>query len=388
MTDPLFLGWTVTRAIPTEVWTGLVTGQYQLAGGVIRWARGTPHAGQIVRHLLPVGSQFIDAPLFTPLSGIPTLMNVYQSASNIELAIGATQHVLQIATGTMLLAGLNLAVTTVGFAVLNQKLQSLDKTLSDIQKDVKAIRTLLELEERAKLGAALRDLLHIADITNPDQRHTILFNTKNVLAPISLKYQELLASADTIETAMAYEEYFCLTSLAHARCLAELGIVGVARRELQETVRFWKEQAQRIVKDLLIGKHPERFLFSDFVQDAPIAVLSEWLDFAYGEERGYAWIDELRQKTNPWYAKSWINASPINFTPNEMNNERERVIPSARRLVARNNVLEGYTAQYELLAAHNLTPSLFEDKMAALAHDSAVDGYVILQPVEVANSRS
>ncbi|NEP84075.1 MAG: hypothetical protein F6K17_22355 [Okeania sp. SIO3C4] len=43
-------GWTVVREIPPEVQTGLISGKYQLYGGVIRWASGTKNAGQIVRH--------------------------------------------------------------------------------------------------------------------------------------------------------------------------------------------------------------------------------------------------------------------------------------------------------------------------------------------------
>ena len=124
----------------------------------------------------------------------------------------------------MVLSGLNLAVTAVGFYVLNEKLKNLEGKLNEIQSEVKAIRTLLELDERARLGSALRDLLNITHVKNIEHRNTLLFNSKNILAPISLKYKELLSNADSIELAMAYEEYFCLTSLAHARCLAELGI--------------------------------------------------------------------------------------------------------------------------------------------------------------------
>jgi hypothetical protein len=104
----------------------------------------------------------------------------------------------------------------------------------------------------------------------------MLFNSKNVLAPINLKYKELLAGADILETAMAYEEYFCLTSLAHARCLAELGMLDMAKQDLEEASEFWKMQAQRITNQFLLGDNPERFLFSDFSQDVPV-VLATWV---------------------------------------------------------------------------------------------------------------
>lgn len=410
------LGLTVARAIPSEVVLGLMTGQYKLYGGVIRWATGTEYAGQIVRHLLPVAAQTIGGSFLQPIADVVGAVNTYQlhrlsgqvAANTFQLQVlsgqvntltAATQQVLQIATGTMFLSGLNLAVTAVGFAILNEKLKRLEGKLSEIQAEVRAIRALLELEERSRLGAALRDLLNVVNIKNEDHRHTMLFNSKNVLAPISLKYKELLACAETLEIAMAYEEYFCITSLAHARCLAELGMLEMAYQDLEETSGFWTEQARRIANEFLLSKTPERFLFSDFAQDVPVSRLVEWLDFAYEEEKGYGWIDELRGKTTPWYLQGdygeavkssgqAISSMGKMFTKrissakvDEMARERESIIPSFQKLVARNNVLEGYKAQYELLEAHNVIPSDFENKVAMLASE-ATDGYLILQPGE------
>ena len=72
------LGLTVTRAISPEVVIGLITGQYKLYGGVIRWAAGTEYAGQIVRHLVPVAEQTVGASLFAPVSGVLKAVNTYQ----------------------------------------------------------------------------------------------------------------------------------------------------------------------------------------------------------------------------------------------------------------------------------------------------------------------
>ena len=395
------LNLTVTRAIPSDVKTGLMTGQFKLHGGVIRGAPGTEYAGQIIRHLLPVTQQTIDAPILAPISRALGTVNIYQlqrlSGQASELTT-ATQQILQIATDTMTLSGLNLAVTAVGFAVLNEKLKSLEGKLNEIQQEVRALRTLMELEERAKLRAALRDLLNVVTIKNLDHRHEMLFNSKNILAPISLKYKELFASTDILETAMAYEEYFCITSLAHARCLAELGMLEMANRDLYEASEFWETQSRRIVNNFLLGDSPERFLFSDFAQDVPVSVLVEWLDFAYQEEKGYGWIDELRGQTRPWYAqdekagiaKGFSSVGKIlnrrnravKLTELDLDQDREMVIPSFQKLVARSNVFEGYKAQYELLEKNNMTPSKFESEVALLAQNATVDGFLILQPAE------
>lgn len=45
------VGMAVSRAIPKATLAGQATGRYALHGGVVRWAAGTAHAGQIVAHL-------------------------------------------------------------------------------------------------------------------------------------------------------------------------------------------------------------------------------------------------------------------------------------------------------------------------------------------------
>lgn len=401
-----FMGLNITRAIPTEVFAGLMTGDYSLHGGVIRWAAGTESAGQIVRHLIPIAQQGISASLFAPIAGILEGVNTYQLhnltgqttaiANQVNVITGqvdalttATQQVLQIANTTMIFSGLSLAVTSVGFVMLNKKLNNLEGKLNEIGKEVKAIRALLELDERSRLAAALRDLLNIADVKNIVHRDKLLFNSKNILGQISLKYKELLADANSLEMAMAYEEYFCLTSLAHARCLAELGMLDIARRDLEQTNEFWKTQSQYIANKFLLGKNPERFLFSDFSQDIPVAVLIEWLDFAYGKENGYLWLDELRNKTKPWYSGNnngiienglWDTITSFTVKTEALKNQKEKIIPSLQKLVARNKVLSGFVAQYELLEKHNITPTEFEQKIALLPETAKVNGYIILRP--------
>lgn len=416
-----FPGLTVARSIPPEVIAGLLSGQYKQYGGVIRWASGTAKAGQIVRHLLPVANTSLSAalsPVVSALGVVNTLqlhgisnkvdqvaqlgaINSYQLrllSGQVKDLNASVSQLLQIANGTMVLSGLNLAVSAVSFAIINQKLQSLENKLNEIQKEVKAIRSLLELEERAKLGAALRDLSTIGRVKNIQHRQTILLNAKNTLSPIQIKYQELLLNAESLETMLAYEEYFCLTSLAYVRCLAELEMLEMALQDMLQTYSFWKEQALHIVKEHLIADNPERFLFSDFAQKVPVAVLVEWLDFAYEEEKGYGWIDELRMKTRPWYAEdsyvdvgkgaAKVTSSLLNLAgqylgrgvEKELERQHLQILPAFQKLVARNNVLSGYLEQYRLLESSNMTPTALEAQVQTLAESHSVDGYLILEP--------
>ena len=257
----LNLGLTVTRNIPPEVMIGLITGQYKMYGGVIRWAAGTPQAGQIVVHLVSTVTQPAFTPLFTPITTILGAVNTYQLhklAGNVNQLTVLTQQVLQMATTTAVLSGLGLVVSAASFVVLNQKLNNIDQKLNEIQKDVKEVKDFLHLKQRAELTAVLGKLINLENI--PSRHHSdILLNAEAVLAPLCLQYQELLTQANNVEMAMIAEEYFCTTTLAHVRCQAELGITGVGR-QLNEAKKVWQTQTQRIAKDIVLGKSPERFL--------------------------------------------------------------------------------------------------------------------------------
>ncbi|BAZ46703.1 hypothetical protein NIES4102_37430 [Chondrocystis sp. NIES-4102] len=393
-------GWAVTRSIPFDTVFGLITGQYKLYGGVIRWAPGTPHAGQIIKHLIPTA--------FSPLGMIPGMSFIPGIVANIQLGqiqdmtrfnthqlmqisgqissqSQITQQILNIATGTAFLSGLGLAVSSVGFASMNAKLNIIDDRLKSIQKDVQAIRYFLESNERARLYAALNALLKIDNKTALEHRHIILHNSRNVFAEINMRYRELLAEANEIQTAMTYEEYFSLTGLAQVRCTAELGMMDIACKEMEEINLFWQAQSRHIAKTMLIGIYPERFLASDFAYDISITELVEWLDFTYDQNKGLCWIDELRLNMNEhWYSGGFFvnQSSGLNKKIGVgLDKEKQVIIPALRNILARSSVLESYTTQYALLESQKLKPSDFEQQIADISESELVEGYLLLEPI-------
>lgn len=395
-------GWILSRAIPAETLMGLIVGQYQLCGGVIRWAAGTAQAGQIVRHLIPVSSGLFNA--LPGLSFVPGIIanvqlhdlqklteantqQLIQLSGQVSALSQSTQNILQLATGTAVFSGLGLAVSSIGFLAMNHKLSKIDSRLKEIQQDVQAIRSFLESSERAKLFAALNALLKIDDRTDSGHRHTILHQSRNTLAEIHMRYRELLAESQTLKMAIAYEEYFALTALAQIRCTAELGMLDIARKEAQEVNEIWQVQARRIAKDILIGKYPERFLATDFVSTVSVADLAQWMDFIQPEQRGLGWVDELRSKMNEtWYSQAWpINLGNLGSGLSRnvglgLDQEKQVVIPTLRKLLARSAVFEGYVAQYEFLEAQQLRPSALEAQLLSLPESATIEGYVVLEP--------
>lgn len=364
--DEILPGWTVAREIPPAEITGLRSGQYVLHGGVIRTAAGTQDAGRIVRHLMPAAGL---QPRATAAAG--------------AVRAPATQQMLQMATRTMTLAGLNLAVSAMGFSVILRKLESQQWELNAVAKTVAEIKDLLELNEQAKLEATL-DLL-AAGVRNEELIRAAL----NVFAPLVKKYGWLLSEADTRERALACEEHLVLVLLANTWCLAELGELVPARRLLRENLALWADQARRIAGGHLLGWNPERFLFSEFVEHAPMHEIVEWMNFADGKERSLQeGMDELRRKIslNPHEKKKPLFGKSDDNVQRDIYADRYETIPALRKLVARDRVLQGYAAQYALLEEHRMKPSELGEQLARIEADSKIDGYVILEPTRAARS--
>ncbi len=358
MTETL-AGWTVTNAVPSDVVTGLHAGQYRQSGGVIRWAPDTVHAGQIVRHLLPVSAD-------------PTV------------ASGIVNPLLAAAQSTMTLAGgLNLSVGVMGFAFLFHKLSELNAKLDGVASDVKAIKEFLELKEKAELETALKNLADAPEFEEPGNKTYTLLSAKETLSLLKMKYEKLLAKADTLETALGCEQYFFFSSLARATCLAELGEPGMAERQLEKDGQFYKDQVRRVARQFILGDNRERFLFGDYVDLLPANRLAACLDFVEDTHKGLGWIDELRRELAPEGAMALPMALLFGGAGAKVKVDVETGVPALLRFVARDELLTGCVAQYNLLETaqpKGLTPSEFGRQAARLGSRLNTDHLVLAPP--------
>lgn len=378
-------GWTIARAIPHETILGLMMGQYTLHGGVIRWAAGTSKAGAIVQHLIPVAGQALGViPGVNLASGLAANLQLGALSSKVNDLSNLTQTVLQFSTGTAAIAGLNLIVTGIGFAVIDQRLKAIDSTLQNIQKDIEAIKSFLASTERSRLFAALNELRKLNPNLSEQNRHTILHGARSTLGEIHMRYRELLQNANTMETALAAEEYFTLTGLAQARCSSELGMYAVAHQEMIELQSFWQIHARRIMKRILIGQDSERFLATDFVKDVSTAELIQWLDFAYSSQDGLKWIDTLRLRYDEyWYSKGWFAGGNEGLNKNRgigLEKEKAVLIPGLKKLMHRHALLEGHVSQYAMLEAQTISISVCEQFIKGIPQSSLTEGWLLLEP--------
>ncbi len=111
----------------------------------------------------------------TPIGAIIGAINTYQLHSigkrvqGIEQAVDGiaedvkslmitTNHLVGLATGTMLLSGLTLSIGTAGFAFLNRKLNKVDERLQQVKRKCEQSRDFLLAKQRAELTNALSTL--------------------------------------------------------------------------------------------------------------------------------------------------------------------------------------------------------------------------------------
>ncbi|KAB8141731.1 hypothetical protein F8S13_18495 [Chloroflexia bacterium SDU3-3] len=408
---PSLFGMQVARTVPDAAVLGIYTGQYALHGGVVRWAAGTPYAGQIVCHLLPAGASAMPAlsgagiVAGAALGGLASALLPIAAATGVVSAVASTigaintARILQHTQAIMELAELNLAVTQAGFAALNRRLDQLDAKLNEIKGSVQAVAALMALEQRGRFRRALADLGQIDLLRDPAVRTQLLLAAATTLSEIGFFYEERLANSVNRQEAMSCEEYFCTALLAQARCYAELGEYDRARQIVDDLHTTWRKHAQRVARDILIDREPERLLTKDFA-GVPIAEIIGWLDFAYGTAKGYGWVDELRDKIDPWFVVGpSLSISPsktvtvsivISSTrkyqtsyakQDAIRRHHELLFPGLRKLVARGDALHTYTAQYALLQQSGLPLREFEQQVGALAQaDLATEGFLILTP--------
>lgn len=363
---------TVERTLPDGVLSGLLTGQYSLHGGVIRNA-----TGQIIRHLIPNPSMALDP--FGFVSSIPDLFNTYQLynlSNQVHNLTKLTEQVLAISSATMALSGLGLAVGVLNFATMNTGLKRVEKILRDIDKKLDWIIDFLDSQRKSRFLFAMQELSNLPDAGS--RREYILQASREKLGETALHYLDQWNVSNDLMASMSHQHYFCISMLALAKCSAELDMHENAIKEFQNGLGSWQHKARILIKKKILNNDRSRFLSSRYLPFAPAAKIVSWLDFAYQEQRGYGWIDELRRGLKNdssifTFEPSWKVTSGI---------EEKRVeVSILDNLTQRNFVLQGYADQFKYLAEHKLRPSAFDKEANKLFGATDKRNMLILAPV-------
>jgi len=178
------------RSLPDipDVMEKLQSGAYRLWGGVVRHAAGTEKAGQIVGHLLfPGDSQQTQERLQQLQSTLEKgLGSLQQGMGQLQQSMGVLQG---LQSANLVMAGLNLAVTTAGFVIVCKKLNRIsDQIQSQSEQIAQTYGLVKEVHDRNILldEAQFRALILTAQqfCEQGDVEHL-----KGLIAPIHKEYQ-------------------------------------------------------------------------------------------------------------------------------------------------------------------------------------------------------
>lgn len=152
----------VERVIPPELIHGLGT-KYTVSGGTIRIAPGYENAGTIVKHLrFPENAEQTNKILQELKS---TIENQKISSQDLQNYGGTLEAIKSLQNATLILQGVNLAISAVGFALVLTKLNEIEKQLEKIdakldrlQLTANEIKTYQEITQHSKYFANLENL--------------------------------------------------------------------------------------------------------------------------------------------------------------------------------------------------------------------------------------
>ncbi len=359
--------WQPTITIPPAVRADLSLGQYRILGGVIQEVPSAVQEEQVVRLLVPLN---------LPKTEIPSNRASFTTALPSTNDLITTSQLLQWVTDMMAVTGLNATTITLDLPTIYQELTRFAQQ-DEIKEVLTQFHDLLEGIKRAELRISIHELLGVDKETTIKSHQKALDKSKTLLLQMTEQARTLLKKTKTIESAMQMESYFIWVTLALARCTAELGRLNVAHRELKKNITFWVQQSQRIAHDLLLGEQPERFLFSDFVTDIPIMTLIKWLDFAHTEKKGLLWLDDLRSRTVSWYNKEQVKGRMSSQQRSKLKQDKLIVVPTMQKLIAKEIIMRGYLAQYQLFREHSVMISQLQKEIEGVAKE----GIVILEPI-------
>ena len=245
--------------IPAHIIQGLANGSYERVGGVIR----------------EMGSKKI----VTWLRDAPNLAN-FTAGSPIN-AVGNKLTTL-LGSATAITGVLNLAVSTMGFALVLNKLKGIEQQLELAQEILKSIEYKIDLSFYANFRAALDLALNAFTMMNPETRKISAMQAINRFLEAEHHYTKL-ADIEINNGSQVADEYLstlCLAYIAETRCYLELEELDTARRRLKESTATLRPRFEKHINTLLTS-NPAAYLHPSLKEQIGLKQLTEIYQWLY-----------------------------------------------------------------------------------------------------------
>lgn len=291
-----------TFAVPPHIDAGLSTGRYERVGGVVRdhntkrvvtWLREANETGE------PVVSELL-------------------SVSSVTAAASV----------------LNLAISTMGFAVMLNRLGVIEQQLQQSQVILEAIDYKIDLSFYAKFRAGLNLAINAFTMENIKNRHASALQAIERFLETEHFYMQLV-DKEIANGSRVADEYLATLSLSYiteVRCYLELEELGTAQKRLTEGLKVLKPRYQKHV-DTLLTSNPAAYLhprLKDEIDLSRLTKIYRWIDPTIKNEKDVFELQrgnlfELAQKQNEW-EESLPQAISIPKTANFLSNQSKKIL--------------------------------------------------------------
>lgn len=360
----------VAREIPKDALLGLMTGAMSLHGGVVR-----DSAGRIVAHLaLPAAGSAVG--LVPGLNWVAQAFQSYQLHQiglTLETVRSQMASVMQLATATTALSGLNLVVSMAGIAFMSGKLQQICASLERIEKATRKTNDILTAVQHGRLQGAIDGLRHASQARDDETRRNLLMQSKQTFTELVHQYKMLWKRNEPSAELKVVDDCFTLAMIGAAVATSDLGLVQPASDEFNRHYNDWQSLARDHVVKEVIGDQPQRLLQARLVKALPSGELIRLLDFGHQTRKGVAWIDELRTME--------AQASMFRIPNLQSTAAEEAAIDFARKLTAKHDVLDGQAAHFAFLAEQDMSAGEFNRQLDALMNDQVEPMWLTVEAV-------
>jgi hypothetical protein len=270
-----------TLQVPAYIAQGISNGTYERVGGVVR----------------KVGSKQVVAWLREAYeTGQPDLSNILSLSS-----VGSVSSIL------------NLAVSTMGFIIVQKRLGVIEQQLEQAQEILQTIDYKIDLSFYANFRAALDLAINAFTMNNSETRKMSAMQAINRFLEAEHHYTKLtdMEIGNGSQVADEYLSTLCLAYVTEVRCYLELDEIDTARRRLQEGAAILRPRFEKYINTLLTS-NPAAYLHPGLKAEVGLQRLTkvyQWLEPGLDESDVFEMQREnlFKLAQNP---EEWTNSLP------------------------------------------------------------------------------
>jgi len=322
----------VTFALSDEIANGLASGRYERVGGVIR-ETGTK---RIVAWLREVLEQTGDGPEKPPRLS--------------PSSIGSAASVL------------NLAVSSMGFAIVMKRLGAIEQELQRAHEVLRLVDHKIDLSFYANFRAALDLATNAFTMSNLENRKMSAMQAINRFLEAEQHYKHLV-DLELEQGSQVADEYLLTLALAYiaeVRCYLQLEEVETAYRRLRKGVVELRPRCEQLVK-VLLTSNPAAYLHPALKGQVDLRRLTQvyrWLDPSWDENSVFEAQREnlFKLAEKP---QEWVNSLPPAFHISKRSHlaKLREALPLSKAFPRRKKVLG---TEDDTVTIYDRLPKIFE----------------------------